>query len=83
MSTLTGAVNCASSRIPSRTTVANPVRVNVTLYVPGRRSTIRYWPDSFVMAVRAFSMSAGLLASTVTPGNTAPLVSLTTPAIAL
>ncbi len=28
-------------------------------------------------------MSAGLLASTVTPGSTAPLVSLTTPAMPL
>ena len=31
--------------------------------------------------VRAFSMSAGLETSTVTPGRTAPLASLTTPAI--
>ena len=33
--------------------------------------------------VRTFSIRAGLLASTVTPGRTAPLVSLTTPAITL
>jgi hypothetical protein len=33
--------------------------------------------------VRIFSISAGLLASTVTPGSTAPDVSRTTPAIAL
>jgi hypothetical protein len=44
--------------------------------------TIRYWPLPSVVAVRTFSMSAGLVASTVTPGNTAPEASLTTPAIA-
>src|SRR5438477_6906720 len=35
------------------------------------------------MAVLAFSISAGLEASTVTPGSTAPVASLTTPAIPL
>src|SRR5215468_3346849 len=35
------------------------------------------------MTVRTFSMSAGLAASTVTPGSTAPEASLTTPAIPL
>jgi hypothetical protein len=35
------------------------------------------------MAVRTFSMSAGLDTSTVTPGRTAPEASLTTPAIPL
>jgi hypothetical protein len=34
-----------------------------------------------VTAVRTFSMSTGLLASTVTPGSTAPDVSVTAPAI--
>jgi hypothetical protein len=34
---------------------------------------------SLVVAVTAFSISAGLLASTVTPGRTAPVASLTTP----
>src|SRR5438874_10480310 len=51
--------------------------------MPGRRSTILYWPRSSVVTVRTRSISAGLLASTVTPGITAPVVSLTTPAIAL
>src|SRR5262245_43887399 len=50
--------------------------------MPGRRSTTRYWPDASVVTTRNFSMSAGLLASIVTPGSTAPVVSLTTPAIA-
>jgi hypothetical protein len=36
-----------------------------------------------VTAVRDFSMSASLKASTVTPGNKAPLVSLTDPAMLL
>jgi hypothetical protein len=44
---------------------------------------MRYWPSSFVTPDFIFSMSAGLLASTVTPGRTAPLESLTTPAMAL
>src|SRR5438874_1927453 len=43
---------------------------------------ILYWPDPSVIAVRTFSMSAGLAASTVTPGSTAPDASLTVPAIA-
>jgi hypothetical protein len=34
-----------------------------------------------VITVRTFSISAGLDASTVTPGRTAPVVSLTTPAM--
>ena len=40
-------------------------------------------PASSVVAARTFSMSAGLLASTVTPGSTAPVASLTEPAITL
>src|SRR5262249_37054532 len=55
---------------------------NVTEYMPGLRSTIRYWPVGSVAAVRTFSMSAGLATSTVTPGRTAPDVSRTTPVIA-
>src|ERR1051326_6943442 len=42
---------------------------------------MRYWPDPSVVAVRTFSMSAGLAASTVTPGSPAPDASLTTPEI--
>jgi hypothetical protein len=42
---------------------------------------MRYWPEPSVTAERTFSINAGLEASTVTPGNTAPDVSLTTPAI--
>src|SRR4051812_1823442 len=42
---------------------------------------MRYWPVASVTAVRTFSISALLLASTVTPGITAPEESLTTPVI--
>ena len=42
---------------------------------------MRYWPPPSVTTVRTFSMSAGLAASTVTPGSTAPDASRTTPAI--
>jgi hypothetical protein len=49
--------------------------------VPGLRSTIVYWPLPSVTADRVFSIRAGLAASTVTPGRTAPDASLTTPAI--
>ena len=58
-----------------------PVSVNVTEYVPGRRSVIRYTPDVSETADRTFSINAGLAASTVTPGRTAPEVSRTTPVI--
>ena len=49
--------------------------------MPGRSSTILYWPSPSVTTERTFSISAGLEASTVTPGSTAPVVSFTTPAI--
>jgi hypothetical protein len=42
---------------------------------------MRYCPASSVTTARTFSMSAGLDASTVTPGRTAPDVSLAAPAI--
>jgi hypothetical protein len=41
---------------------------------------IRYWPVPSVAVDRARSMSAGLAASTVTPGSTPPDVSRTAPA---
>src|SRR5258708_6116421 len=41
---------------------------------------MRYCPVASETAVRVFSISAGLAASTVTPGNTAPDASLTVPA---
>src|SRR5215831_2830354 len=81
MSALTLAVNDPVSSMPSRFVALKPESVNVTEYVPGRKFSIRYWPVPSVMALRVFSISAGLAASTVTPGSTAPDVSLTTPAM--
>src|SRR5262245_1534249 len=79
MSMLIVAVNDPSSETPSRLTVLNPARVNVTVYSPARRSTMLYWPLPSVVADRTFSIRAGLDASTVTPGNTAPDESRTVP----
>jgi hypothetical protein len=67
--------------IPSRLTVLNPGSANVTVYVPGGSSSMRYWPVPPLTTDRTFSMSAGLEASTVTPGSTAPDPSFTCPAI--
>src|SRR5215470_1144270 len=64
----------------SRLTVLKPVSVNVTVYEPGSNSVSRYCPVPSVTALRDFSISAELAASTVTPGSTAPDESFTTPA---
>ena len=80
-SALTAALNEPVSSMPSRRTALKPASVNVTVYVPARRSTMRYWPAPSVTAVRAFSIRTGLVASTVTPGRTAPDASFTTPAM--
>jgi hypothetical protein len=77
----TVAVNPVLSMMPSRTTVLNPGSMYLTLYVPGSRATMRYCPSTLVVAERTRSMREGLWASTVTPGNTAPVVSLTVPPI--
>src|SRR5207247_5099934 len=50
---------------------------------PGRKSAIVYWPRASVSTARDFSIGTGLLASTVTPGRTAPEVSFAAPAMAL
>jgi hypothetical protein len=80
-SAFTDATNDPVSSMPSRLTVLKPGTVNVTAYRPGCRFSIRYWPLSSVTADRSFSISAGLAASTVTPGSTAPEVSRTAPAM--
>src|SRR5262245_39213318 len=64
----------------SRRTVLKPLSENVTWYAPGGSSVSRYCPVPSVTALRDFSINAGLAASTVTPGNTAPDESFTTPA---
>ena len=81
ISEFTEATKLPSSSIPSRLTVANPGRVKVTTYMRGRRCSIRYWPLLSETTVRTVSSRAGLAASTVTPGSTAPDVSRTTPVI--
>src|SRR6185369_17293345 len=81
MSALIVAVKVPVSSMSSRLTVLNPGSVKLREYVPGRSRSILYWPLPSVTTVRTFSMSAGLAASTVTPGSTAPDVSLTTPAM--
>src|SRR5262245_14702116 len=77
----TVAVNVPGSSTPARRKDWKPLSEKLTVYVPGLKSTMRYRPDSSVTALRTFSMSAGLDASTVTPGSTAPDESLTTPVI--
>ena len=69
------------SSTPSRTTPAKPASVNRTVYTPGRRSSMRYWPVASLTVLRTFSISAALDASTVTPGRMAPELSRTVPAI--
>src|SRR5688500_5776859 len=81
-SALMRAVKLPDSSTPSRCTTAKPGNVNVTVYSPGRRFSIAYCPVPSVTAVRTFSISAALAASTVTPGSTEPDASLTTPLIA-
>ena len=49
--------------------------------MPIGRLTSVYWPEPSVVTLLTFSMRAGLAASTVTPGSTAPDGSRTTPAI--
>ena len=71
------AVKLDGSWMPSRTTRLKPSREKVTLYSPGRRSTMEYWPCPSVTAVRRPSISAGLAASTTAPGSTAPELSRT------
>src|SRR6476620_6368171 len=78
-SAFTAATNDPVSSMPSRRTLEKPVSEKFTVYVPGRKSTIRYCPDESVTAVRTFSIRTGLDASTTTPGSTAPDASLTTP----
>ena len=80
-SALTVAVKSDGKTMPSRIKLENPGKVKLTRYVPGRRAAIAYRPSTSVTAVRVFSMSAGLATSTVTPGSTPPLESVTTPVI--
>src|SRR5947207_1833752 len=75
------ATNVPDSSMASRRTPVKPASVNVTEYMPGRRFSILYWPLASVVTARTFSMSAGPVASTDTPGSTAPDASFTVPEI--
>ena len=66
------AVNEPVSSTPSRSSVLNPGNVNVNLVDPGPKIFDAVLSAAVGDAVRTFSISAGLLASTVTPGRTAP-----------
>ena len=79
--TSTLAEKVAVSVMPSRTTMVKPGRVNVTVYSPGLSAMMRYAPALSVNTTRDCSMSAGLDASTVTPGRMPPVLSVTMPAI--
>ena len=78
----TVAVNEPVSSTPLCSKGRQSRRVNVTVYAPGRRRSMRYRPEASVTAERTFSMSAGLAASTATPGMGAPETSRTVPAMA-
>src|SRR3990172_12629534 len=80
-SAFTCAENEPDSSMPTRRTVENPGSANVTVYTPGGSASMRYWPVLPETTDRTFSMRAGLAASTVTPGSTAPDASFTTPAM--
>src|SRR6185295_14447908 len=82
ISAFTVATNRPVSSTPSHFTVLKPASETVTEYVPGRKSTTRYWPVPSVATDRAFSIITGLATSTVTPGSTPPDASLTTPVMA-
>ena len=74
-------VKFAGTSTPSATKVENPGRVIVTVYVPAVRPMMVYRPVPSVTATRLPSISNGLAASTVTPGSTPPVLSVTSPVI--
>ena len=63
----------------SRSNFLKPCRSNESLYVPDGNAGNRYLPSASVTVVRV-PISAGDVAVTVTPGNTAPCASVTVPA---
>jgi hypothetical protein len=79
-SALMVAVNPSPTRMPSRTTVLNPLSSYVILYSPGGTAGKRYVPSSPVVAVRTPCIE-GLDTVIVTPGRTAPVPSLILPLI--
>ncbi len=63
---------------PPRLTVLKPASSKVSSYTPGGTAGNRYEPFSFVTCV-CVPIIDGLVAVTVTPGSTAPLLSATRP----
>ena len=78
---LTFATNAALMAIAVRSMERNPCSSNLTLYEPGGRRSKRYAPDVSVVWVWTPPMSLSPETDTVTPGITALLVSVTTPAM--
>jgi hypothetical protein len=64
--------------MPLRLTVLKPASSKLRSYTPGGTAGNRYCPFSFVTCVCA-PIIDGLVAVTLTPGNTAPLLSATRP----
>ncbi len=77
-SALTLAVKPSEIWMSLRLTVLKPASSNVSSYTPGGTAGKRYEPFSFVTCVWV-PIIDGLVAVTVTPGNTAPLLSATRP----
>src|SRR5262245_39265950 len=78
-STSTLATKPTVRRMSSRRTVWKPDSEYTTVNVPIGSGVSRYSPRSSVTTVISGTCSAGLVVVTVTPGRTAPLVSLTWP----
>src|SRR6185503_11394434 len=81
ISTFTVAVKPSVTRTLSWTTFAKPCSSNVILYSPGVTAANRYCPCSLVTSLRV-PIIAGLEITTVTPGSTALVLSVTVPFIA-
>ena len=78
--TSTRAVSLTRTVMPSRVVVLNPGSVALTLYRPGASSGTAKKPSAPVTTTRVWVVP-WLTTSTVTPGTTAPVSSLTTPVI--
>jgi len=75
----TRAVNPTVSRTPSRRTFWNPASSNTTVNTPMGSGDRRYSPRSSVTLTTDGTCSDGLVAVTVTPGNTPFVLSVTIP----
>src|SRR5687767_10050182 len=67
-----------TTRMPSRFTFWNPANSKAISYTPGGSARKRYEPSAPVTCICGW-ISAGLLAVTLTPGSTAPVLSVTVP----